>query len=282
MTDIGSQLRQAREARGLSLDQAQKATRIKRVFLEAIEADRFDDLPGPVQARGFVRSYAGHLGLDPDGLLAQLDSLSDEARYTPRSPAASIDAAQPDTVRARSAAFARPTPPAESRSSLPLPLPILIVCALLLFVLGAFLLIQALSGEAPAPAPPLPANVPSVIGVTPEATPVVIAARGVSVTLTADEHVWVRVSNDGFTAFEGILKPDTAQSWQAEQQVIVEAGNGAALLVAVNGRDIGVLGPRNRIVIRAWGVDGEVTPAPTAAPTVAPSATIEPAATVTP
>ena len=74
MTDIGSQLRAAREAQGLTLEQVFKATRIKQSFLEAIEANQFQALPGPVQARGFVRSYANFLGLDGEHLASVLDA----------------------------------------------------------------------------------------------------------------------------------------------------------------------------------------------------------------
>src|SRR5512137_1697635 len=74
MTDIGSQLRAAREAQSLTLEQVFKATRIKQPFLEAIEANQFQALPGPVQARGFVRSYANYLGLDGEHLASALDA----------------------------------------------------------------------------------------------------------------------------------------------------------------------------------------------------------------
>ena len=263
MNHIGSQLRQAREARGLSLEQIQRATRIKRVFLEAIEADRLEDLPGPVQARGFVRSYASHVGLDPETLLVQVDGALPEAGPSPRRPS-----------EAAGAFRSGPAPAAPSES--PLPLPILIIGVIVLFVIGGLLLIRAFGGEAPAPTPAQPASAPLSISRTSAPTPTTPPTTKVSLTLTAGEHVWVRVTHDGFTAFEGLLKPGESQTWQANQQVIVEVGNGAALTVAVNGRAMGVLGPRNRVVVRAWGADGEVTPAPTAVP-VTPEATATPA-----
>jgi len=87
MTDIGSQLRAAREAQNLTLEQVFKATRIKQSFLEAIEANQFQALPGPVQARGFVRSYANFLGLDGEHIASALDadktSASDVRSLTP-------------------------------------------------------------------------------------------------------------------------------------------------------------------------------------------------------
>jgi cytoskeletal protein RodZ len=55
-----------REHAGLSLDQVAATLRIRAVYLRAIEDGRFDDLPGPTYAVGFVRAYADHLGLDPE------------------------------------------------------------------------------------------------------------------------------------------------------------------------------------------------------------------------
>lgn len=66
MAQVGDALRAARESRGLTLEQVEKTTRIRRVFLEAIEEDRFDVLPAPVYARGFIRTYARLVGLDPE------------------------------------------------------------------------------------------------------------------------------------------------------------------------------------------------------------------------
>jgi cytoskeletal protein RodZ len=262
MNDIGAQLRQAREARGLSLEQVHKATRVKRAFLEAIEAGRLEELPGPVQARGFVRSYAGAVGLDPDALLTQFDSLLREAGAAAR----------------RSPSVSPPAPKTSpGRSTLPLPLSVLVVGALILFAIGALLIARAFGREAPAPTPTLPASVPLSTSRTTGPTPAPPVTIGVSLTLTAGEHVWVRVSHDGLTAFEGILQPESSHTWQAQQQVIVETGNGAALSAAVNGRDFGLLGARGRVVVRAWGAEGEVTPAPTAAP-APPEPTPTPAA----
>ncbi len=70
---IGSQLRAARQARGLSLEQVSDETHIKPHYLEALEADAFDRLPSLFQARGFLRVVGGFLGLDSEALLRQLD-----------------------------------------------------------------------------------------------------------------------------------------------------------------------------------------------------------------
>ncbi|MEO9256206.1 MAG: helix-turn-helix transcriptional regulator [Tepidiformaceae bacterium] len=72
MAEIGITLRNARIQRGLTIDQVAQDTRISPRFLEALEAESFDDLPAPVYVRGFLRSYANYLHLDATPLLNKL------------------------------------------------------------------------------------------------------------------------------------------------------------------------------------------------------------------
>lgn len=66
---IGQQLRQAREARSLTLEQVSHTTRMRLRYLQALEVGDFDALPSTAQARGFLRTYAGFLDLDVGKLL---------------------------------------------------------------------------------------------------------------------------------------------------------------------------------------------------------------------
>jgi transcriptional regulator with XRE-family HTH domain len=69
---IGPRLAEARQAKGLTLFDAERGTRIPRRYLEALEADQFNLLPAPVYARGFLRNYARFLGLDENALTVGL------------------------------------------------------------------------------------------------------------------------------------------------------------------------------------------------------------------
>lgn len=71
MPSIGTQLKQARLSRGLSIKQAVQATRIRDYYIEAMEADDFSAIPSAAQARGFLRSYADFLKLNADDLINQ-------------------------------------------------------------------------------------------------------------------------------------------------------------------------------------------------------------------
>lgn len=71
MSGIGEQLRKAREAKGLSISDIEKATKIQSRYLEAIENNDFDKLPGDFYVRAFIRQYAQIVGLDGKELLSQ-------------------------------------------------------------------------------------------------------------------------------------------------------------------------------------------------------------------
>ncbi len=73
MAGFGENLRHEREMRDISLREISETTKIKIQFLEALEKEKFSDLPGGIYTRSFIRSYANYLGLDPDRVLAEYE-----------------------------------------------------------------------------------------------------------------------------------------------------------------------------------------------------------------
>jgi cytoskeleton protein RodZ len=71
MLSIGEELRSLRQGRNLSLEDVAQSTRISKRFLEYIETNRFDQLPGGAFNRAFIKSYAQFLGMDPREALQQ-------------------------------------------------------------------------------------------------------------------------------------------------------------------------------------------------------------------
>ena len=66
---VGRLLRDQREARGLTVMDIEKKIRIRRHYVEALEAGRFDLLPGAAYIPAFLRAYATHVGLEPEKVL---------------------------------------------------------------------------------------------------------------------------------------------------------------------------------------------------------------------
>ncbi len=83
MNGIGQTLKEAREKKGLTLDDLQQTTKIQKRYLIAIEAENFDALPGDFYVRAFIQQYAKVVDLDGDELLAQLEEKTGVKTETP-------------------------------------------------------------------------------------------------------------------------------------------------------------------------------------------------------
>lgn len=83
MDTVGRLLQQSRVARQMTVVEIAHITRIPVRSLEAIEDNRFDDLPGEVFARGFLKAYAKAVGLDPDAVLEKHKSAGEPEAWTP-------------------------------------------------------------------------------------------------------------------------------------------------------------------------------------------------------
>lgn len=84
MSELGQQLREARLQKGMSLDDVQEMTKIRKRYLEAIEAGDYKVLPGSFYVRAFIKTYAETVGLNPDELLEghKKDVPAEEAEAT--------------------------------------------------------------------------------------------------------------------------------------------------------------------------------------------------------
>lgn len=83
MESIGQYLRQHREQRAMSVEEVSRATRIPVANLERLENDHFDDLPGEVFVRGFLKAYARALRVPVDDVLARYTSSRRITAVTP-------------------------------------------------------------------------------------------------------------------------------------------------------------------------------------------------------
>ena len=99
MSELGTLLVRAREARGLTLEDAERDTRISRRYLQALETEQFEAIPAPVYARGFLRSYSQYLGLDPQEMLALFPRDDDHAQAQPVAQV-TLQAAQAEPLQA--------------------------------------------------------------------------------------------------------------------------------------------------------------------------------------
>lgn len=226
---VGQELRQAREAAGLSVQDVADRTKVRPGLLGLIEADDHDQLPALTYSVGFVKAYARTVGLDP---------IATGERYRQESqkgdPVPTMVDMQPLDAR-----------------RMPSKRLVALVSAALVLALGLFWAWGAGWLTATPPPPPLAAEAPSNIPVVadedfPEADAPVVAPVDASapVTLTAKTEAWVKISDpvNGETFFMGTLAPAQALTLPPGKPWVLRTGRAGALEVKVGDRAIPPLG----------------------------------------
>jgi cytoskeletal protein RodZ len=295
--EIGIELRQRRELLSLHLEEVERNTHVKAHYLDALEKGAIDKLPSTVQTRGMLSNYATFLDLDVDALLLRFaDAL--QARHRERNPQ--------KPARKPGQPIIAPIPSVRSFIAGDMIFGIGIAVLLVGFsIWGVSRVLTIQSQRQIQPTAPSISDVllaspdPSQFTATPELLPaqipgatvtIVIPTQNldvnVQVNLVAVERTYMRVTVDGEEVFNGRVVPGTAYPYQAETQIEVLVGSGAAIRTVYNGRDLGLMGTFGQVVNNIYLAEEVITPtalpSPTLTSTVPVTATVAPTSTATP
>ncbi|MHB1355326.1 MAG: helix-turn-helix domain-containing protein [Anaerolineae bacterium] len=268
MADIGSQLREARESLQLSLLEVERETRIRRLYLQALEEDRFSDLPDDVYTRGFLRNYALFLNLNPQPFLDEYDALRIEpVQYVPQVLDEPLLPALSNNIGGRV---------------------FLIIMAFIVIVLLGWFVFSRIYGNAglenllrslAAKTPTIVKSVPTITPVvdtetipaaqaaeptllptvtsSPNPTPTSTAiplptstitnVSGILVQAAILSDTWVVITVDGEQTFQGTLAAGERFSWTAQSTLDLHLGNAGGISVTVNGVTVGLLGETGEV-----------------------------------
>jgi cytoskeleton protein RodZ len=239
---FGERLKRERELREVPMEEITMATRIGPRFLEALENEDWDKLPGGVFNRGFVRSIARYLGLDEEAFLAEYDLAHN---------------AHAQLMEQKHAAQK-----AENRiPQTPLWVPVVFVLAVLLILAGLIYggifawhryvkhPSASSTSQAPpstvVPAQPVAATAPAPDGATP-ASPVPTTTESAEVPLdlsvSASRLTQLTIQADGATVFNGPLAPGQNRHFPAKSEFVVTAADSSAVLLELNGEAMPPLG----------------------------------------
>lgn len=265
---MGPILRNAREAKGLSLEAVSKTTKISVKVLGALEDEELSKLPSPIYTKAFVKAYAGFLGVAPQAL-EQYEKIARPAV----APALTVRPETPLTgataTRLRAGA---------QRSRTVAAVAIVGVAALA----GIIVLIKTLFVSSPVPAGlPQGASLPKVAappvvlpGVLPkpiaapkqEAKPVapppspapVIPRDGLYLEIVAVDKVWVRVKADNLLLFEGTLAKDGRETWKAQREFLIRLGSAGSVNIYLNDKILNQVGNKGEVKTVVINKDGIV------------------------
>jgi len=269
---IGRILEQKRKEKGLSLDEVEQATKIRKRYLDGLEREDYAVLPAGVYAQGFLKTYANYLGLDGEALSRQLKS-----RRKPRRERGINYNAEPEE------GFEEPLiAPTGLQGTEKRQFPTSAVVTLLVAVLVLAVVIGALyfvgrgveasrSGEDnPPPAQPAenpPKQDPEKVASKKEATEAGAQndeAAGskedagntgaedaqqsapsdtlrVSIRVS-DRPSWLLIRTDGTLVYEQVAEPGFSRTFEADRRLYIKGGDAGAVTMEINGQDAGTLG----------------------------------------
>ncbi len=227
---FGERLKRERELREVTLDEVSTATRISHRFLEALENEDWEKLPGGVFGRGFVRSIARYLGLSEESLLAEYDlARGENLNASPAKPEERI-----------------PSPP----KWIPVVAVLLILLLLLGLVFAGLYAWKKFKGRKQAKqsektelvAPP---SQPALAIAQPQsqqnsaATP---ANLPLELSVSISSATRVRIVADGKVVLDAELATGENRHFTAKYQFEVSASDSAAVLLELNGSMMAPLG----------------------------------------
>ncbi len=247
---LGDRFRAAREARRLSLSDCSDQVRIRSVYLAAIEEDNWKAIGAAVYVRGFLRTYARFLGLDPEEVVV---AFNDEVQ--PQAHAAGEPAAQ--------------RPARAERSSQPGSL-LIWIAGIIAVLLVAFVAYNALTmhpqspvaaaGASPSPLESPESNGSPTAGVAASASPAATAtppgpagAGPATLALVLSAPSWLRVTVDGNVSIEGTFPAGTSKTFHGKS-ALVRVGNAGGVEIFVDGKDVGKLGKMGDVAERAFSL----------------------------
>ena len=265
---LGVALRAARRERGLSLAELSTRTKIRADYLTALEEERFDALPPYPFVRGFLQTYAIELGVAPEPLLLRLAALVSQPEPSPIQEARRLDIAIKP---------ARPLTPAQRAMRTGRIVGLVVI--ILLGVIGAKQVLefsqpvsaptpQGAAPSSPAPASQAPPATPAArataaqVTPPPQASPLApagtttpVTGGGITIGVEATGRSWIRVVADDAVAYEGFVTAGEQRRWQANGSMTVRVGNAGAVIVTVNGKNVGPLGGPGEVVSRTFRRD---------------------------
>jgi cytoskeleton protein RodZ len=283
-TTFGMRLKQEREQRGITLNQISQTTKIGTRFLQALEQDHFEQLPGGIFNKGFVRAYARFVGIDEEQAVA--DYLTATGANQPSPPADD-----------RPPAIELPPEPERSRAaSVPWGIlaTLLLIIAFSFAVWGFYSRVTSTKTQPPVPsAPPAetvvhteasparqstqpakdvkssaPASAvpPSATRTTSRAsasptnvstsTPEAAIPHEIVLRIKAREDAWVSINVDGEVTTEETLAALSEKTIRARQQIIVKAGNVGALDLEFRGKSLPVQGKVGEVKTLVFDANG--------------------------
>lgn len=252
MASLGQDLKKQRESRNISIDEMASSTKIVGRYLEALEQDRFDAMPGGFFVKGILRTYARYVGLDEDEVVEKYRAagvLDEPAKAKAPAPRVTPDAAEkrnlkPWIVAGIGVLVVLAVLAILSRSRRPRATPPVAKPAATLH--------QTQARTEPSSAmekPAATAEKPATAVEKPAPPPVKEEWKGLTMDITFQEETWLQIYADGTLKIYGLYPPDEKAKVQAEKEILIAViGNAGGMTYLLNGQPGKILGRTGEVL----------------------------------
>jgi cytoskeleton protein RodZ len=246
--DIGKALKEAREMQNISLEQVEEETKIRRKYLQALENEQYDILPGQVYAKAFLKSYAKFLNLNVEEVMAAYAQVGLEEIPTEQENSKSNIEKSPMSAPPKSLTRSSTKSRTKSRTWLYLGT---ILAAIALLISALYFANAQKRNQLPQPPDGEQA---AQSGEQPAAQePTTKQTEGVTLTFNVvKDSCWMRVVVDGTPAFQGELQAGQTQEFTGKENISFTLGNAGVVQVELNGEELGYLGDEGAVINREF------------------------------
>ena len=255
----GETLRRERERQKLTIQDIEQGTSIRAAYIEALEKGDYENLPGEVYAKGFVKNYANFLNLDADKLAkefsAEISPPVESAEEISTLAEENIPAENQKTEKLKITELQEPNMKIGSHSQGSSSSTAIIAAVFLIAILaGGFWYYLKNSPETVANVEPPAQTETTNPAETAPTNPVSAAVpqEGVNIQAKFNGECWTRVFVDGVFAYEGVPTAGQIMDWHGIEGVTIRVGNAAGIEVSMNGQNLGALGAVGEVLERTF------------------------------
>ncbi len=241
MTNFGTSFKKAREHRGLTFAQIAEETRISTRFLEAIENEEFELLPGGIFNRGFIRTYAQRVGLDPEAAVKEYEQL-----LKVQQPEQPITASAPAQAQA-------PQDSKAEKNFYPVAIGVLVLAIIIFYAVT-----REPAAPVAVPTPPqvavtqpvqeAPPSLASSVSAALEPESVPAPTTALALDIQAINQTWIKVNADGRNVSPGeILEPGDSRHFSGDTSINLIVGNAGGVNLKLNDQPMKAIGKSGQV-----------------------------------
>lgn len=233
--EFGQRFKEEREKQGYTLEAVEEETKIRKMYIKAIENEEFELLPPKVYAIGFVKRYSKFLKLDENQMVEEFKLLA----FSPEEETV-IEEQQPVIRR---------------EFNWPKKLNLKNIFAAIVFLIVAVWIGNYMVGYFSSQGVKQNTNKQPISQQVQKQSPPTAKSQKATVLIEARQRCWIEVLVDDKAEFNGILLPGQTKNFTGKEKVLIKAGNAGGINITFNNKNLGLMGQPGQVIEREFNIN---------------------------